>query len=153
MQNACAYDVRKAPICDLPFSIHKTRGFEWQTAHTKECQKNRCESPIYSPLPAVSTSSQRIKAVCYGVLVLPYRRLDLQARILQELHLSHPGIVRMKELAGGRESTKTSRRPSANATAANFSKNSRPAHLFNRGNGPLVRSNECTSTSPDLSWG
>ena len=23
-------------------SIHKTRDFEWQTAHTKGCQENRC---------------------------------------------------------------------------------------------------------------
>ena len=41
-KRACAYDVRKAPIHDLLTSIHKTRGFEWQTAHTKGCQENRC---------------------------------------------------------------------------------------------------------------
>ena len=41
-QKACAFDVRKAPIRDLLISIHKTRGFEWQTAHTKGCQENRC---------------------------------------------------------------------------------------------------------------
>ena len=42
MQKACAYDVRKALIRDLLISIHKTRGFEWQTAHTKGCLENRC---------------------------------------------------------------------------------------------------------------
>ena len=42
MQKACAYDVRKALIRDLLISIHKTRGFEWQTAHTKGCPENRC---------------------------------------------------------------------------------------------------------------
>ena len=35
MQKACPYDVRKAPIRDLLISIHRTRSFEWQTAHTK----------------------------------------------------------------------------------------------------------------------
>ena len=39
---ACAYNVRKAPIRDLLISMHKTRDFEWQTAHTKGCQENRC---------------------------------------------------------------------------------------------------------------
>ena len=24
------------------YPIHKTRDFEWQTAHTKGCQENRC---------------------------------------------------------------------------------------------------------------
>ena len=43
MLKVCAYDVRKAPIRDLLISIHKTRDFEWQTAHTKGCQENRCE--------------------------------------------------------------------------------------------------------------
>ena len=42
MLKVCAYDVRKAPIRDLLISIHKTRDFEWQTAHTKGCQENRC---------------------------------------------------------------------------------------------------------------
>ena len=42
---ACAYDVRKVPIRDLLISIHKTRDFESQTAHTKGCQENRCERP------------------------------------------------------------------------------------------------------------
>ena len=42
MLKACAYDIRKAPIRDLLISIHKTRDFEWQTAHTKGCQENRC---------------------------------------------------------------------------------------------------------------
>ena len=42
VQKPCAYDVRKAPIHDLLISIHKTRDFEWQTAHTKGCQENRC---------------------------------------------------------------------------------------------------------------
>ena len=41
-KKACAYDVRKALIRDLLISIHKTRGFEWQTAHTKGCLENRC---------------------------------------------------------------------------------------------------------------
>ena len=45
MQKACAYDVRNAPIHDLLIPIHKTRGFEWQTAHTKGCQENRCGLP------------------------------------------------------------------------------------------------------------
>ena len=44
MQKACAYDVRKALIRDLLISIHKTRGFEWQTAHTKGCLEDRCAS-------------------------------------------------------------------------------------------------------------
>ena len=43
-KKACAYDVRKAPFRDLLISIHKTRGFEWQTAHTNGCQENRCAS-------------------------------------------------------------------------------------------------------------
>ena len=43
MLKACAYNIRKAPIRDLLISIHKTRDFEWQTAHTKGCQENRCE--------------------------------------------------------------------------------------------------------------
>ena len=42
MLKVCAYNVRKAPIRDLLISIHKTRDFEWQTAHTKGCQENRC---------------------------------------------------------------------------------------------------------------
>ena len=40
---ACAFYVGKAPIRDLLMSIHKTRDFEWQTAHTKGCQENRCD--------------------------------------------------------------------------------------------------------------
>ena len=44
VQKACAYDVRKALIRDLLISIHKTRGFEWQTAHTKGCLEDRCET-------------------------------------------------------------------------------------------------------------
>ena len=42
MQKAFAYDVRKALIRDLLISIQKTRGFEWQTAHTKGCLEDRC---------------------------------------------------------------------------------------------------------------
>ena len=42
MQKACAYDVRKALIRDRLISIQKTRGFEWQTAHTKGCLENHC---------------------------------------------------------------------------------------------------------------
>ena len=44
VQKARAYDVRKAPFRDLLISIHKTRGFEWQTAHTNGCLENRCAS-------------------------------------------------------------------------------------------------------------
>ena len=33
---------QEGPIHDLLISIHKTRGFEWQTAHTKGCQENSC---------------------------------------------------------------------------------------------------------------
>ena len=43
---ACAFYVGKAPIRDLLMSIHKTRDFEWQTAHTKGCQENRCGGQI-----------------------------------------------------------------------------------------------------------
>ena len=39
VKKSSAYDVRKAPIGDLVISIHKTRSFEWQTAHTKWCQE------------------------------------------------------------------------------------------------------------------
>ena len=42
VQKLCAYDVRKAPIHDLPLSVHKTRGFEWQTAYMKGCRENSC---------------------------------------------------------------------------------------------------------------
>ena len=48
MQKACEYDVRKALIRDLLISIHKTRGFEWQTAHTKGCLENRCVNTVPS---------------------------------------------------------------------------------------------------------
>ena len=40
-----ADDVRKVPIRDLLLSIHKTRGFDWQTAHTKGCQEIGCDFP------------------------------------------------------------------------------------------------------------
>ena len=39
VHKACAYDIRKLPIHDLLISIHKTRGFEWQTAHTKRVSR------------------------------------------------------------------------------------------------------------------
>ena len=42
MQKAWADDVKKAPIRNLLISVHETRGFEWQTAHTKRWQENRC---------------------------------------------------------------------------------------------------------------
>ena len=47
MLKACSYDVRKALIRDLLISFKKTRDFEWQTAHTKGCQENRCVRPKY----------------------------------------------------------------------------------------------------------
>ena len=80
---------------------------------------------------------------------------SLQARILQELHLSHPGIVRLKELARSyvwwpridQDIEKTVRE----CNGCQLQQKNRPARLFIRGNGPLVRGNECTSTSPDLS--
>ena len=37
----------KRPSSIFLISIHKTRDFEWQTAHTKGCQENRCEVARY----------------------------------------------------------------------------------------------------------
>ena len=51
----------------------KTRpGHPCTTPHRTE---KSSRSPIYSPSQAVSTSSQLITALCFGVLVSPYRRL------------------------------------------------------------------------------
>ena len=80
---------------------------------------------------------------------------SLQARILQELHLSHPGIVRMKELVRSyvwwpridQDIEKTVRESNGCQLQQ---KQSRPARLFILGNGLLVRGNKCTSTSPNL---
>ena len=60
---ACAYDVRKAPIRDLLISIHKTRDFEWQTAHKKGCQENRCVRPAaaYLAISLLQPSGERNK--------------------------------------------------------------------------------------------
>ena len=99
-------------------------------------------SPIYSPSSAVSTSSQRIKVVCSGVLATPYRRLCKLASsrnctwvTVASCWWRSPRAV----TSGCRELTDTPRRP--NATVGNFNKNSRPARLFNRGNDMLVHDN------------
>ena len=72
MQKACAYDVRKVPIRDLLISINKTRGFEWQTAHTKGCLENRCVIPVkLGMIVRDDQSDHRACAArsCRGILV------------------------------------------------------------------------------------
>ena len=85
MQKACAYDVRKALIRDLLISIHKTRGFEWQTAHTKGCLEDRCVDSLFTSVGAGEASILDVSSwSTFDNLCSPGRKTDSYLALLKK---------------------------------------------------------------------
>ena len=95
-KRACAYDIRKVPIRDFLISIHKTRGFEWQTAHPKGCQENRCDDCAFMCVfVCMSVSALHVLSILFTDILAGFA-FNIRVLLLPAIVFQHGESVVLK---------------------------------------------------------